>query len=393
MKIPLFKIYWDEDDISAVANSIRRGMNWACGPNIEKFENATSKYLGINYAVVFNSATSALHALMLAYGIGSGDEVIVPSFTFIATSNTPLFVGAKPVFADIEEETFGLDPKDVEKKITKRTKAIIPIHYVGCPCKIKELKKIAKKYNLLLIEDAAGSFGAKIDGKPVGTFGEAAIFSFCQNKIFTTGEGGGAVTKSGEIYQKLKLIRSHGRAEDAGYFSARKYIDYLALGYNFRMSDMAAALGISQIKKVNKLIQTRRNNAKYMTSSLLKLGIDDIIIPQFPANIYHVYQEYPVKIKSGKKTRDALKDYLAKKGIGTIVHFCPVHLTHFYKNILGYKDKLEITKKLSDQVLSLPIYPGLTKREIDYMANEIKNFYNQASERRTNLFALPSERR
>ncbi len=393
MKVPLFKIYWDKNDIRAAAGSIQRGMTWACGPNIEKFEKLISKYLGVKYVLTFNSGTSALHALMIAYGIGKGDEVIVPSFTFVATSNAPLFVGAKPVFADIEEKTFGLDPREVEKKITKKTKAIIPIHYVGCPCKILELKKIAKKYNLILIEDVAGSFGAKIGAKMAGAFGDSAIFSFCQNKIFTTGEGGCVATGSKMIYEKLKLLRSHGRTEGSNYFSSGQYADYVALGYNFRMSDMTAAIGISQIKKVDKLIKARRSNAKYMTDKLLRLGLDDVIIPKFPANIFHVYQEYPVKIKSGKKTRDALKDYLAKKGIGTIVHFCPVHLTHFYKNILGYKDKLEITKKLSGQVLSLPIYPGLTKREMDYTANEIKNFYNQASKRRVNLFVLPSERR
>lgn len=373
MQIPLFKIYWDEDDIKSVNNSIRRGMFWAAGPNIEEFEKLISNYLGVKYALVFNSGTSALHSALIAHGIGRGDEVIVPSFTFIATCNAPLFVGAKPVFADIEEETYGLDPEDVRKKITSRTKAIIAVHYGGCPCKIQELQELAKEYNLLLIEDAAESFGAKKNGKKIGTFGDSAMFSFCQTKVFTTGEGGCIVTDSKEIYETLKLIRAHGRLETANYFSSGDYMDYITLGYNFRMPDIVAALGVSQIKKVDKLIKIRRDNSRYMTSILSKL--DDVVIPKFPSNIYHVYQEYPIRIKSGKKTRDSLKKYLSQKGIGTRVSFYPVHLTHFYKKVLGYNIKLEITEKISFQALTLPMYPSLTKEEMDYIAKEIKNFF------------------
>lgn len=187
-KIPLFKIYWDKEDIKAVTEAIKGGMNWAVGSNVEKFEKMIAKYIGAKYCVVFNSGTSALHATLLAYGIKEDDEVIVPSFTFIATANAPLFVGAKPVFADIEEETYGLDSEDVKEKITKKTKAIIPIHYGGCPCKIMELREVADDHNLILIEDAAESLGARIGDKKVGTFGDSTMLSFCQNKIITTGD-------------------------------------------------------------------------------------------------------------------------------------------------------------------------------------------------------------
>ena len=169
--------------------------------------------------LTFNSGTSALHALLLSYGIGPGDEVIVPSFTFIATANAPKFVGAKPVFADIEDITFGLDPRAVEAKITPKTKAIIPVHYGGFPCKIRELKKIADDHGIMLIEDAAEAFGASVKGKMVGTFGDSAIMSFCQNKIITTGEGGAVVTDNKELYERMKLIRSHGRPDTVDYFS------------------------------------------------------------------------------------------------------------------------------------------------------------------------------
>ena len=166
-KIPLFKIYWDGEDVEVVTEAIKAGMNWAVGPNVEQFEDLIAKYVGTKYTVTFNSGTSALHAALLAHGIKAGDEVIVPSFTFIATANAPLFVGAKPVFADREEETFGLDPEDVKEKITEKTKAIMPIHYGGCACKIRELKEIAEDNNLLLIEDAAESLGARIKNKKV----------------------------------------------------------------------------------------------------------------------------------------------------------------------------------------------------------------------------------
>ncbi len=231
-KIPLYKVYWDKSDVKAVTKVIKRGTYWAVGPEIEEFERVVANYVGVKYGVSFNSGTSALHAVLLAYGIRQGDEVIVPSFTFIATANAPLFVGAKPVFADMEDSTFGLDPNDVERKITKKTKAIMPIHYGGLPCRIEELKKIADEYDLLLIEDAAESIGASINGRKVGSFGNAAMFSFCGNKVITTGEGGIILTNSGEIYERLKLIRSHGRLESEPYFMTTKMLDYIMLGYN-----------------------------------------------------------------------------------------------------------------------------------------------------------------
>lgn len=376
MKIPLFKIYTDNNDIKAVNSVIKSGMNWAAGPNIEKFENLISNYVGKKYTVVFNSGTSALYSLLLAYEIRRGNEVIVPSFSFIATANAVLATGAKPIFADIEPETYGLDIGSVEKKITPKTKAILPMHYGGVVAKdIKNLNKLAKKYNLLLIEDAAESFGAKLDGEKVGTFGDAAMFSFCQTKVFTTGEGGCVVTDSKEIYEKLKLIRAHGRVETSGYFTTGEYMDYITLGYNFRMADMIAALGISQIKKVDKLIEKRRQMAQYLTSSFLSKKIKDVIVPQFPANIFHVFQEYHIRIKSGEKIRDLLKKYLYEKGIDTRISFKPIHLTQFYKKIMGYSDSLENTEKISKETLTLPLYPILTKKQADYIVNQVKIFY------------------
>lgn len=373
-RIPLFRIYWDSEDVAMVTDAIKRGMNWAVGENVDEFEREIAEYVRTKYALAVNSGTSALHILLLAYGIGKDDEVIVPSFTFIATANAPLFVGAKPIFADIEEITFGLDPDDVRQKITSKTKAIMPIHFAGYPCLIEGLQAVAQEYNILLIEDAAESLGANISGKKVGTFGDSAILSFCQNKLITTGEGGAIITDSKEIYEKLELLRSHGRAETADYFSSIEQMDYVTLGYNFRMSNIAAALGIAQIKKIARIIDMRRQNAEYMTQQLSE--IQGISIPSTPKEFYNVYQMYPIRIKDGKVIRDNLKEYLAQKGIMTRVYFDPVHLSEFYRKTFGFKaGELPITEKVSEQILSLPMYPTLTREEMDCITKQVADFF------------------
>ncbi|AKB41521.1 DegT/DnrJ/EryC1/StrS family aminotransferase [Methanosarcina mazei] len=371
-KIPLFKTYSDHIDIEYVTRVLERGSNWADGPEIREFEDNISEYIGTKHSVVFNSGTSALHALLLAHGLKQGDEVIVPSFTFIATANAPQFVGSKTVFAEIEDLTYGLDPEDVKEKITSKTKAIMPIHYGGCPCLINELREIAEDYKLLLFEDAAESIGAKIKNKYIGTFGDSAIFSFCQNKIISTGEGGAVITDSDEIYKKLKLVVSHGRPEPQNYFESTESLDYVTLGYNFRMSSLTAALGISQLKKIDYLIQKRRKNAEYMTKKLS--NIKQIYYPKLPPDYFQVYQIYTIRVKDG--LRNKLAKYLIDRGVMTKVFFPPVHLTHYYKASLGYKKgHLPFTEKLSDEVLSLPIYPTLDTEEMDYVVEAITDFY------------------
>lgn len=372
-KIPLFKIYWGKEDVQMVSDTIKKGMYWATGPNVEKFEEAVSKYVGTKYVTVFNSGTSALHAALLAHGIKRGDEVIVPSFTFIATANSPLFVGATPVFAEIEDKTYGIDPDDVKEKITKKTRAIIPIHYGGCSCLIRELKEIAQDHDLILIEDAAESLGAAIKEKKVGTFGDSAMFSFCAPKVITTGEGGVVVTNSRDVYEKLKLIRSHGRVETADYFSSAEYMNYITLGYNFRMSNITAALGIAQIRKIDKIIKMRRRNAEYLSKKLSK--ITEVTLPDSPADYFHIYQMYTVKT-SREKVRDELAKYLSKEGIMTKVYFSPVHLTRFYKKEFGCrKGMLPNTERIAGQVLTLPMYPELTRGEMDYITEKVYAFF------------------
>jgi dTDP-4-amino-4,6-dideoxygalactose transaminase len=374
-KIPLFKSYWDQNDIDSITKVVKRSTYWATGPEIQDFENEIAKYVGTKYAISFNSGTSALHSLLLAYNIKS-TEVIVPSFTFISTANAVLLAGGKPVFTETEPQTYGLDAESVKEKITKKTKAIIPIHYGGLPSKdIFELKKIAEDNNLLLIEDAAESLGSKYLGEKTGSFGDAAMFSFCQNKVITTGEGGIIVTDSKEIFEKMKLIRSHGRVETQNndYFSTTKEMDYIDIGYNFRMPTMTAALGLSQLKKIDKIIKMRREKAEHYNQKLKY--ITEIVLPTEMQTQKHVYQMYTIQLKN-KKVRDKLQKHLTKKGIMTKVYFHPIHLKTYYKNKFGYKKgDLPKTEELSEKVLTLPLYPQLTKKDQEYIIQNINKFF------------------
>ncbi len=370
-KIPLYKVNNDSDEIDAISKVIKKGMDWAIGPEIEQFEKKLAEYIGTKFCVVFNSGTSAGHAALLSYNLGKNDEIIVPSFSFIATANWPLMVNATPKFVDIEDMTLGIDPTKIEKSITKKTRAIIPVHYAGLPCKIHEIKKIAQKHNLLLIEDAAESIGADINKKKVGTFGNLGIFSFAGNKILTSGEGGAVVTNSKKQYEKLKLIRSHGRKTTGNYFSNVNAPTYLELGFNWRMSTITAALALSQLNKIEKLIQSRRKNAYYYHENLKKLK--EIKFHSEPENFKHVYQLFNIQLPS-KKIRDNLMKFLAKKGIMSKVFFEPIHLTSHFRKYGLKQTNLSTTEKISGTILSLPMYPDLRKNEVKQITDSIIQF-------------------
>jgi len=374
MDIPLFEIYWDENDIQAVKEVICSGMHWSSGEGIKKFEDQISQYLDTKYCVTFNSGGTALHSLMKAYDFGPRDEVIVPSFTFIATAYAPMYVGAKPVFADIEKETFGLDPEDVKERITSKTKAIMPIHYGGMPCQIDELKSIADDNDLLLIEDAAEALGAELNGKKTGTFGDSAMFSFCHNKIITTGEGGCVVTEDEDLYEKLKMFRSYGRTVNGDYFTNPENIDYKEIGHNYRMSTFQASLGLSQIGKIEKAIKLRNERADRYNRGLKDL--DRIKTPLPPDDRYNsVYQMYTIRILEGRKTRDDLMKFLKDEGITTRIYFDPVHEYSVFKDFLDEDIELPMTKKLSEQVITLPLYPDISEENIDHIIDKIKKFF------------------
>ena len=370
-KIPLYKIFTDSEDNRAVNKVLQRGMDWAIGPEIAEFEKKLASYIGTKYCIAFNSGTSAGHAALLAININSG-EVIVPSFTFISTANWPLMVNAKPKFVDIEEENFGLNPERVKSEITKNTKAIIPIHYGGLPCKIIEINRIARNKKIPLIEDCAEAFGTKIKGVSVGTFGQMSIFSFAPNKILTTGEGGAICTDSRKIFEKLQLIRSHGRLINENYFKTSQLPNYISIGYNWRMSSMTAALGLSQFDKLDRIIQLRRRHARFYVSKLKK--INEIKLPDEPKDHLHVYQLFTIQLKNNL-IRHKLQKFLASKGIMTKVFFEPIHLSKFYKKSGFGKKSLSNTEKISRTVLSLPIFPGLKSEEITHICDSIEEFF------------------
>lgn len=374
-KIPLYKIYTDEEDVSLITKIVRRGSGWAIGPEIDEFEKAIRDYVGVEYCATLNSGTSALHATFLAHDIGQGSEVIVPSFSFISTTNSVLFVNAKPIFADIEDMTYGLDPDSVLQRLSSSTKAIVPMDYGGLSCKILEIKEITKDNNLPLIEDAAEGLGSSVKGKKVGSVSDCAIFSFCGNKVLTTGEGGAVVTDSREIYEKIKLIRSHGRADKMAYFNNPSESQYVNLGYNWRMSSITAALGLSQISKLDKIIRMRQDNATYISSRLSKYS--QIRVPTPPQDYEHIYQMYTIQLHD-RKTRDNLHEYLLKKRIFSKIYFNPIHLTSFYREKFGMnKGTLPITEKIADQVLTLPMYPNMTIEEKTYLVESVSEFFDR----------------
>ncbi len=370
-KIPLYKIFTDREDNRAVNKVLQRGMDWAIGHEIAEFEKKIANYIGTKYCVAFNSGTSAGHAALLAININSG-EVIVPSFTFISTANWPLMVNAKPKFVDIEEENFGLNPERVKSEITKNTKAIIPIHYGGLPCKIIEINRIARNKKIPLIEDCAEAFGTKIKGVSVGTFGQMSIFSFAPNKILTTGEGGAICTDSRKIFEKLQLIRSHGRLINENYFKTSQLPNYISIGYNWRMSSMTAALGLSQFDKLDRIIQLRRRHARFYVLKLKK--IKEVTLPDEPKDHLHVYQLFTIQLKNNL-IRNKLQKFLADRGIMTKIFFEPIHLSNFYKKSGFGKKSLPNTEKISQTVLSLPIFPGLKSEEIRHICDSIKEFF------------------
>jgi len=358
--ILLYKSYSDSNDIEAVEKVIKRGTWWIKGKEITQFEKAIAEYVGIKHAVTFNSGTSGLFATLLCYGV-KGYEIILPSFTFIATADAVVNAGATPIFADIEEETYGLNIESVKKKITDKTKAIIVVHYLGDICQdIKEIREIAEEKNILLIEDAAHAIGASTGGKNAGTFGDTAMFSFSFNKIITTGEGGAIVTNSDNNNTQLRLIRSHGQIQTK---------DVILPGYNLRMSTITAALGLSQINKIETLIKKRREIAHYYNNSFKNLPI---ICPHPKKENRCVYQRYSILLKDNI-SRDNLRLKLNNQNVPCINGYFPIHLFSYFKNQYGYKKgDFPVTEDISNRMLILPLHPELNIEQRDFIISVVK---------------------
>ncbi|MEZ5336520.1 MAG: DegT/DnrJ/EryC1/StrS family aminotransferase [Methanolobus sp.] len=355
--IPIAKPQLDETEIQAVSDVLRSGII-AEGQFVADFEQAFAEYTGTEHAVAVNSGTAALHAALLAHGIGKNDEVITSSFSFIATANSILFTGAKPVFADIKSDSFNIDPQLIEGKITSATKAIMPVHLYGQAAEMDAINEIAEDHGLIIIEDACQAHGATYKGKKVGSFGTGA-FSFYPTKNMTTSEGGILTTNDEIIAEKARMIRAHG--------SKQRYLHEM-LGYNLRMTNISAAIGLAQIKKLPDYTARRQHNAKLLTEKLS--GIEGIQCPSVMKNCTHSFHQYTIRTQN----RDELSDYLRDNGIGSGIYYpIPIHRQPYYKE-LGYNDSLIVTEKASREVLSLPVHPGVSDEDIETISNAIKNW-------------------
>lgn len=358
-----------QEEIDAVVKVMKSGMI-VQGPVTVKLEEKFAKYCGTKYALAFNSGTAAIHASLYALGVGPGDEVITTPFTFVATANPILMQGAKVVFADISAEDFNIDPLEIEKKIGKKTKAIIPVDLYGQVYNYKAIKKIASKYKLKILEDACQAVGAKHRGKKTGNFGDISAFSLYATKNIMSGEGGLITTDNFELFEKCQMFRHHGQSEKIKY-------EYLDLGYNYRMTDMAAAIGLEQLKKADVFNSKRIRNAKLLSCGLS--NITGLILPQVKKNQKHVFHQYTVRVTNEfGQTRDELIEFLKKKGINCGIYYPkPLHLhKHFAK--WGYiRGDFPVSEKLAGEVLSLPVHPSLKEGDINKIIKVIKNSQNR----------------
>lgn len=368
-RIPLTKPYFTKDEEKEVIQTLRSG--WiAQGPKVEAFEKEIADYIGVSYAVATSSCTTALHLALLLLGVRPGDEVIVPSFTFIATPNSVLYVGATPVFADVDRRTYNIDPKDILRKITARTRVIIPVHQVGLAAPMEEILTIAKKHDLFVIEDAACALGSRINGRHVGTFGEIGCFSFHPRKSITTAEGGMLVTNDKEIAHKARVLRAHGMSvSDRERHESKTFIDetYDVLGYNYRMSDIHASLGLAQMRKLNIILKKRAKLAARYAQQLS--DIPYIIPPTAPKGYTHTFQSYVVRLREDAPiSRETLMARLLQKGVSTRIGIKASHLEPLYRK---WHVRLENTEVLARIIITLPLFAAMTESEQDYIIDSI----------------------
>ncbi len=361
---PIAKPYITKKEEKYVLEVLRSGV-LSIGPKIEKFEKKFAEFIGTKYACGVSSGTAGLHIALIAAGIKKGDEVITSPFSFVASANSILYVGAKPVFVDIDPLTFNMNPAEIERKISKKTKAILVVHIFGQAADMDPILKIAKKYNLKIIEDACESIGATYKGRKVGTFGESAIFAFYPNKQMTTGEGGMIVSNNKKADSFFRSLRNQGRSENM------HWLDHVRLGYNYRLDEMSAAVGLAQLEKIRFLIEERRKVAgwyneffepyKYLVQAPLTQ----------PGN-FHTWFVYVVLLNKKGIDRNVVIRGLAKEGVAAKPYFPSIHLFSFYKNLSDYKkDDFPVSKLVSNKVLALPFYIGLTESDIQFIGKKL----------------------
>ncbi|MDA8164122.1 MAG: UDP-4-amino-4,6-dideoxy-N-acetyl-beta-L-altrosamine transaminase [Desulfobacteraceae bacterium] len=361
----------DEDDIASVVEVLR--SDWlTTGPKVGELEKAVASYCGARHGVAVSSGTAALHAAMHALGIGPGDEVIVPAITFVATANCVVYQGGTPVFADVEPDTLLIDPADVERKITGKTKAIIAVDYAGQPCNYDTLREIANKHGLNLVADACHSLGASYKRRKVGTLADLTVFSFHPVKHITTGEGGMIVTDGEELAARMRRFRNHGIATDHRQREAQRTWRYemVDLGFNYRISDFQCALGMSQLRKLAGFVERRQEIAFRYNQKLANL--DEVKRLLVSENVTHAYHLYVVRLRNNHIRTSMFKE-LRDRNIGVNVHYVPVYLHPFYRNCFGTgSGQCQVAEEQYSRIISLPIYPALTDEEVARVVEELR---------------------
>ncbi len=359
VQIPIARPAIGQDEISAVTAVLESGK-LAAGENVTMFEKLFADYCGSTHAIAVNNGTAALHAALLAAEIGSGDEVIVPAFSFFATASAVSMTGAKPVFVDVHEETFNIDPQKVEDHLTSKTKAVIGVHLFGQPFDVPGIQQVCESHNLTLVEDAAQAHGAAWNGEKTGGLGQFGCFSFYATKNMTTGEGGMVTTSEKVFAERLRLIINHGQSE--------KYL-HTRIGYNYRLTDIGAAIGIVQLKKLEKFNNRRRKNAEYFDTHIKVKGL---ITPVVSPGMHHVYHQYVIRMTDEfPMNRPDFIEYLKVKGIGSAVHYpIPLHHQPVYA-VANEPDSCPISTSLASSVLSIPVHPLLDQKELAYICDVI----------------------
>jgi len=377
MKVPFHKAYITEEEITGVVDTLRSG--WlTMGPKTIEFEEKFREYIfgsdtankAISNAISFNSATAALHLALKVIGLKEGDEVILPTNTFIATAEVVTYFNAVPVLCDIEEDTHNIDVSKIEGLLTEKTKAIIPVHFGGQPCDMDEILSIARKYNLKIVEDAAHALPSRYKGRMIGTIGDITCFSFYATKTLCTGEGGMATTANKNYANIMKINRLHGISGDAWNRYRLKgswFYEVVDNGNKYNTTDMNAALGIAQLKKVDWMRKKRAEIAKKYNEAFKDTGITTPVVRSNRETSWHLYG---IKVNN----RDELAKKLKENGIGISVHFIPVHKHQYYRETYKYRDlNYPVANDVYEKSLSLPIYPGMTDEEVDYVIGNILN--------------------
>ena len=374
IKFPAYEPWISRDDEKIISKTLKQSM-LTLGPQLEKFESDFCKYSKAKYAIAVSNCTAALHLSLMALGIKENDEVIIPDLTFVADANAVLACNAKPVVADINKENFFLSLSNIKKNITKRTKAIIPVHIYGQVCNIDEILDLAKDNNLKVVEDCAHAVGTFHKSKHVGTLGSTGCFSFYPTKNITTAEGGMVTTNSKEIAEKVRQLRSHGMTKSlkSRYSSEYPWVfDIVEPGYNYRLDEIRAALGVTQLKRIKKINELRKKASLYYHKNLQ--NIPGIILPDMVNDKSHSYHLYTIRVtKPYKLSRNQLYKKLKDNGIRTTVYWMPIHEYAAYRKF-AKKSSIVNTVKTYDEILALPLFPNISKKHQDAVIKVIKSF-------------------